>query len=96
MLASQVHVSVRALQEGFRRSLGTTPMRYLRDVRLRKVREDLSAASPDVTTVGQIVYRWGILNQGRFAAAYLDKFGEAPSETRRSRRPVAGDPGGFP
>lgn len=87
MLASRVHVSVRALQEGFRRSLDTTPMSYLREVRLRKVREDLSAASPDVTTVGTIVYRWGIVNQGRFAATYREKFGEAPSETLRSHRP---------
>ncbi len=84
-LASHVHVSVRALQEGFRRSLDTTPMRYLRELRLRKVREDLMAATPDVTTVGAIVHRWGILNQGRYAATYRTRFGEAPSETLRKR-----------
>jgi AraC-like DNA-binding protein len=66
-LASQVHVSVRALQERFQRALDTTPMRYLREVRLRRVREDLLAATSDVATVGAIVHRWGILDQGRFA-----------------------------
>ena len=74
VLANHVHVSVRALQEGFRRSLDTTPMRYLRDVRLRKIREDLLAATPDLTTVGAIVYRWGILNQGRFAGSYRTNY----------------------
>jgi AraC-like DNA-binding protein len=82
-LANEVHASVRALQEGFRRSLDTTPMRYLRDVRLRRVRGALLAATPDVTTVGSIVYRWGILNQGRFAGEYRRKFDETPSETLR-------------
>jgi AraC-like DNA-binding protein len=86
-LASQAHVSVRALQEGFQRALDTTPMRYLREVRLRRVREDLLAATPDVATVGAIVHRWGILNQGRFAGAYRKRFGEAPSETLR-RQPT--------
>ena len=93
MLAGLVHVSVRALQEGFRRSLDTTPMRYLREVRLRKVREDLSAATPEITTVSQIVHRWGILNHGRFAATYREKFGESPSETLRDRQ-FAADAGG--
>jgi len=85
VLANHVHVSVRALLEGFRRSLDNTPMRYLREVRLRKVREDLLAATSDVTTVGAIVYRWGILNQGRFAGSYRTKFGETPSDTLRRR-----------
>jgi hypothetical protein len=31
------------------------PMRYLREVRLRRVREDLLAATPDVATVGTVV-----------------------------------------
>ena len=85
LLANDVHVSVRALQEGFRRSLDTTPMRYLREVRLRKVREDLLAAASEDTTVGAVVYRWGILNQGRLAGSYQKKFGETPSDTLRRR-----------
>ncbi|WP_346276785.1 helix-turn-helix domain-containing protein [Pseudonocardia sp.] len=56
-------------------------MRYLREVRMRKVREDLLGATLDVTTVGAIVYRWGILNQGRFAGDYRKTFRETPSET---------------
>ena len=64
-------------------------MSYLREVRTRKVREDLLAALPDVTSRGAIVYRRGILNQGRFAGSYRAKFGETPSETLRRPPAVA-------
>jgi transcriptional regulator GlxA family with amidase domain len=80
-LATEVHLSVRALQEGFRRDLATPPMTYLRQVRLRRAREALLAADRDATTVGAIAVGFGILHMGRFAAAYRDAFGEAPSDT---------------
>jgi transcriptional regulator GlxA family with amidase domain len=80
-LATEVHLSVRALQEGFRRDLATPPMTYLRQIRLRRAREALKAADRDSTTVGAIAGGLGILHLGRFAAAYRNAFGEAPSDT---------------
>jgi AraC-like DNA-binding protein len=80
-LATDVHLSVRALQEGFRRDLATTPTAYLRQVRLRRARQALQAADRNATTVRAIAAGLGILHMGRFAAAYRDAFGEAPSET---------------
>jgi AraC-like DNA-binding protein len=80
-LATEVHLSVRALQDGFRRNLATPPMTYLRQVRLRRAREALQAADRNTTTVGAIAFGLGILHMGRFAAAYRDAFGEAPSDT---------------
>jgi AraC-like DNA-binding protein len=80
-LATEVHLSVRALQEGFRRDLATPPMAYLRQVRLRRAREALQAADRDATTVGAVALSLGILHLGRFAAAYRDAYGEAPSDT---------------
>ena len=80
-LATEVHLSVRALQEGFRRDLDTTPMTYLRQVRLRRAHESLREADPDTATVGAIAGGLGILHLGRFAAAYRNAFGEAPSDT---------------
>ncbi|MET4100257.1 AraC-like DNA-binding protein [Agrococcus sp. UYP10] len=85
-LATEVHLSVRALQEGFRRDLATPPMTYLRQTRLRLAREALRAAERDATTVGAVALGLGILHTGRFAAAYRDAFGEAPSDTLN--RPV--------
>jgi AraC-like DNA-binding protein len=80
-LANEVHLSVRALQEGFRRDLATPPMTYLRQVRLRRAREALQAADRDATTVGAVAAGFGILHMGRFAAAYREAFGETPSNT---------------
>lgn len=80
-LAREGHLSVRALQEGFRQHVGQPPMRYLRDVRLRRIHADLRDARPGSTTVEAVASRWGLLHMGRFAAAYRAAFGEAPSAT---------------
>jgi AraC-like DNA-binding protein len=80
-LATEVHVSVRALQEGFHREAGIPPMSYVRDVRLHRARDLLRLADPGRTTVAQITARCGIGHPGRFAAAYRDAFGELPSQT---------------
>jgi len=87
-LARRTAVSVRCLQEGFQRSTGVAPMRYLRDVRLNRVHDDLRAAGPDSVSVGQVARRWGFLYLGRFAAAYREKFGQSPSATLRAPQPA--------
>jgi transcriptional regulator GlxA family with amidase domain len=83
-LAAQVSVSVRTLQEGFRRSLDTTPMTYLRRLRLQKVHDELAAAAPGAVSVTDVAARWGFVHLGRFAGAYRSEFGERPSQTARS------------
>jgi AraC-like DNA-binding protein len=83
VLAREVHLSVRTLQEGFKRDVGRPPMTYLREVRLRGVRKDLQRATPNSTTVEAVAYRWGLVHMSRFAAAYRSSFGESPSETLR-------------
>jgi transcriptional regulator GlxA family with amidase domain len=84
-LADVACVSVRSLQEGFRRHLGMSPTRYLREVRLARAHEDLRLADPDQATVTQIARRWGFSNIGRFAQMYAQRYGKPPSETLRSR-----------
>jgi AraC-like DNA-binding protein len=80
-LASEVHLSVRALQEGFARELDTAPMAYLRSVRLRRVHERLLEARREETTVREVATTFGFLHPGRFAAAYRSAYGEPPSAT---------------
>lgn len=76
-------LSVRSVQEGFIRDLGTTPMTYLLQVRLCRVREDLRAADPATTTVQEVARRWGFAHLGRFSASYAQAFGEYPRDTLR-------------
>jgi len=85
ILAAEVHLSVRALHEGFVRDLGMPPMTYLRRLRLLRARAELQACDRSETTVRDVASRLGILHPSRFAAAYKAEFGECPSATLRQR-----------
>ncbi|MEU3727597.1 helix-turn-helix domain-containing protein [Streptomyces sp. NPDC031705] len=80
-MATAAGVTPRALQYAFRRHLGTTPMAYLRRVRLALAHADLVAADPSRDTVAAIAGRWGFHHQGRFSAAYRAAYGVAPRHT---------------
>jgi transcriptional regulator GlxA family with amidase domain len=82
-LAAAVHVSVRALEEGFRKHVGAPPMAYLRNVRLARVRDELEAGDPQELTVASIARRWRFAHLGRFAQIYRARYGELPAETLR-------------
>ncbi|MFC7527723.1 AraC family transcriptional regulator [Actinoplanes sp. GCM10030250] len=77
-------MSVRSLQEGFRRHVGLAPMAYLQQIRLTRAREALRRGDPARITVATVAHRWGFAHLGRFASAYRKRFGESPSETLRT------------
>jgi transcriptional regulator GlxA family with amidase domain len=83
-IARRCHVSVRTLQEGFRRHVGIAPMAYLRSVRVARAHAELRAADPARQTVSTIAHRWGFTNLTRFANQHRAAFGEFPSATLRS------------
>ena len=82
-IAARSHISVRALQNGFRRHLGISPMAYLREVRLRHAHQALLDADPSTETVASVANRWGFTNLGRFSAAHTTRYGESPVVTLR-------------
>ncbi|GAA0927235.1 helix-turn-helix transcriptional regulator [Virgisporangium aurantiacum] len=82
-IAEAAHVSVRAVQLAFRRHLDTTPMAYLRRVRLDHAHRALIAADPEKTTVAAVAARWGFANHSRFTAIYRATYGVLPSATLR-------------
>ncbi|WP_082966000.1 AraC family transcriptional regulator [Mycobacterium kubicae] len=84
-IAARTHVSVRSLQQGFRRYLETSPMVYLREVRLHRAHQALLESDPSMVNVASVAHRWGFSNLGRFAAAHADRYGEPPSVTLRRR-----------
>ncbi|MGW3150300.1 AraC family transcriptional regulator [Streptomyces sp. NPDC001177] len=82
-LAQIAKLSVRALEAGFRKHVGTPPMAYLRKVRLAGARSELEQADATVTTAAAIARRWGFHHYGRFATEYRQRYGEGPSHTLR-------------
>lgn len=82
MLAELAGVSVRTLYAGFRDFRHMSPMEFLRNVRLQRVRESLQ--NPDNhQTVTDTAIHWGFSHMGRFSKEYQLLFGEKPSQTKR-------------
>jgi AraC-like DNA-binding protein len=84
-LARLAGASTRTLHDGFRRHLDTTPMAYLRLVRLQRAHDELRAAGPHATTVAAVAHRWGFTHVSRFAQAYREVYGRAPGATLSGR-----------
>ncbi|WP_203989528.1 helix-turn-helix transcriptional regulator [Virgisporangium aurantiacum] len=80
-IAGSAHVTIRSLQLAFRRHLGSTPMAYLRRVRLERAHQDLVDAEAGTVTVGAIAARWGIIGHSRFTSLYRAAYGVPPSAT---------------
>ena len=81
-LTGASQVSMRTLFQHFRDFVGVPPMRYLRDVRLDRAREELARGG----TVTEAALRCGFSHLGRFAGAYRRRFGESPPETASRAR----------
>ncbi|MGR9202268.1 helix-turn-helix transcriptional regulator [Rhizobium leguminosarum] len=79
-IARVVGTSVRALQCGFHEFKDTTPLGYLRTIRLAAARKAL-LCNPNALSIGEIARNSGFNHLGRFAAAYCQAFGESPSTT---------------
>jgi AraC-like DNA-binding protein len=83
-IAAAARVGPRGLQLAFRRHRDTTPLEYVRTVRMEGARADLLAADPtEGDTVARIASRWGFLHHGHFAADYRRRYGCPPSSTLR-------------
>jgi len=76
-------LSVRSVQESFRRVFDVSPLTYLRHVRLDRVRAELLEAGLHAGAVGDVARRWGFAHLGRFSASYAERFGEYPKQTLR-------------
>ena len=81
-IAEAVGCSIRTLCDGFQNARGTTPMNFLRQVRMAGVHSDLQQGRVP-GGVSEIALAWGFSHLGRFSADYRRCFGESPSETLR-------------
>ena len=82
-IAEAVHVTPRAVQYMFRRHLETTPLQYLRRLRLHYAHQELLTSDRMHQTVTDIAARWGFAHTGRFAVLYRQTYGQSPHATLR-------------
>lgn len=78
-LAEIAGVSLRSLYAGFKEFLDVSPMQYLRNLRMERVRAEL--LSGDACSVTGVALRWGFAHMGRFSAEYKTRYGETPSQS---------------
>lgn len=81
-IADAAGMSVRALQDNFRRSINQTPFEYIIHQRLMRVHEDLAAPSGGNLSVGDIARRWGFVHMSDFGQRYRRLYGCTPTQTR--------------
>ena len=81
-IARAASVTTRAVQLAFRRHLNTTPMAYLRRVRLEQAHQQLQRSNPqDGLTVTRVAVDWGFPSPSRFASLYRAAYGRPPSHS---------------
>lgn len=84
-VAAAARVGPRALQQAFRRHRDTTPLEYLREVRMERAHRDLTDGDPTRgDTVAAAATRWGFPHAGRFSVQYRERYGRSPRTTLRS------------
>lgn len=83
-LCQRLRVSRRSVQNGFRSVAETTPLNYIRCIRLNGVRRELMGTRSGEVSIGDAAARWGFFHLSHFAADYQQLFGELPSQTRRA------------
>src|SRR5262245_10227289 len=92
LLAQIAGVRPRTLETHFKMFLGTTPLGWVRRMRLARARQDLLHARPP-TSVTDVALANGFSQLGRFAGQYRRLFGELPSATlQRSTNLSTSDP----
>lgn len=83
-LCENLYVSSRSLIYGFQEIFGTSPMNYLKMLRLHGVRQTLKQADPMQTNVKEAANYFGFWSMGHFTRDYKSFFGELPSVTLKN------------
>ena len=84
-LCQRLRVSRRTMQNSFRSVAETTPVNYIRSIRLNGARRELMSTAASDLSIGDAAARWGFYHLSHFAADYQGLFGELPSQTPRAR-----------
>ncbi len=79
-IAAAVGVCARLLQKAFSHQCGCSPMRFVTQTRLQRIRQELESPTNDAKIV-DVMMNYGFTQGGKFAKEYQQLFGENPSDT---------------
>jgi AraC-like DNA-binding protein len=79
-IAAATSVCSRLLQKAFAHHCGCSPMRFLTQTRLQRIRQELERSTAD-TKIVDVMMQYGFTQGGKFAKEYQQLFGEKPSDT---------------
>lgn len=88
-LCTTLRISRRTLNHAFSRALGITPVAYMRNVRLHRIRAELQSNAYRVSTIANIASKWGFWHMSLFSRYYRELFGECPNETLERARTLS-------
>lgn len=88
-LCSLLRVSRRTLNHAFIRGIGITPVAYMRNVRLHRVRAELQSTPDAVLSIANVATKWGFWHMSLFSRYYRELFGECPNKTLERTRQQA-------
>lgn len=80
-ICDNLRIKRRTLNYAFARALGTTPLTYMRNLKLHKVRMDLITYPNDRISICETASKWGFVHMSLFSKYYKELFGECPNET---------------
>lgn len=83
-IARTAGISVRALQDKFRRELGQTPVKFIIEQRLARAHDDLRSPGQASVSIADIARRWGFVHISDFGQRYRRVYRQTPSQTRRT------------
>lgn len=84
-IARHAGVTARTVQLSFQRFRGLSPMQFLKEIRLQRVRAELETQQYPDFQVSSTALKWGFTHLGRFSSDYKQRFGESPSITVKRR-----------
>ncbi|WP_295618166.1 AraC family transcriptional regulator [Chamaesiphon sp. GL140_3_metabinner_50] len=79
-IATAVGVCARLLQKAFSHQCGCSPMRFVTQTRLYRIRQELESPTSNAKIV-DVMMDYGFTQGGKFAKEYQQLFGENPSDT---------------
>lgn len=80
-ICDHLRIRRRTLNSAFARALGITPLTYMRNLKLHRVRMDLITYPSDKASICEVASRWGFVHMSLFSKYYKELFGEYPTDT---------------